>query len=173
MLSNTRTVFAVTTILFLAMPALAKSHKCAELWKSKLKIDEYHLELNVKEPFCIRVPGTVRLPIENKPNADHQIQPGDVTVKQKANSPLTITGDNSVDRLELIIKITGVAKVNDEASFLISVKDVGVLDPKVRVIDTNALLQLLSQTISEALDTLGLNWDDVARVVEMHRENSD
>ncbi len=173
MLSTTRTVFAVTTILFLAMPALANSHKCAELSKSKLEVDEYHLVLNVKKPFCTRVPGTVRLPIENKPNADHQIQPGDVTVTQKANSPLTISGDNSANRLELIIKVTGVAKVNEEAGFLIAVKDVGVLDPKVRVIDTNALLQLLSQTISEALDTLGLNWDDVASVMEMHREYSD
>lgn len=173
MLSIIRKVFAVTTILFLAMPVLANSHKCADLSKSKLEIDEYHLVLNVKKPFCTRVPGTVRLPIENKPNADHQIQAGDVTVAQKANSPLTITGSNSANRLELIISVTGVANVNEEADFLITVKDVGMLDPKVRVIDTDALLRLLAQAIREALDTLGLNWDDVARVVEMQREYTD
>ena len=163
----------VATAILIAVPAAqASSHQCADLKNMKLGIDEYYLELDSRKPICTKVPGTIKVRIKNPPNSDHVIAKGDV-VTQKPGSPLTITGNNSADRLELVISVTGDASADEEAKFFITVKDVGVLDPKVRVVDTDVLLRLLTHAIDEALDLLGLEWEDAERAVAMQLESTD
>ncbi|HNP62444.1 MAG TPA: hypothetical protein PKH39_00835 [Woeseiaceae bacterium] len=165
-----RHLLVAMAIFFVVPTALASSHQCADLKNMKLGIDEYYLELDSRKPICTKVPGTIRVRIKNPPNSDHVVARGDVTATQKPGSPLTISGNNSADRLELVINVTGPATADEEAQFLIAVKDVGVLDPKVRVVDTDVLLRLLTHAIEESLGILGLDWEDAARAVDTQLE---
>ena len=173
MIGIIRHSLVATAILFVVPTALASSHQCADLKNMKLAIDEYHLVLDSRKPICTKVPGTIKVRIKNPPNSDHVIAAGDVTVAQKPESPLTITGNNSANRLELVISVTGNASPDEEAKFFITVKDVGVLDPKVRVVDTDVLMRLLAHAIEDSLGILGLDWEDVARVAAMQLESTE
>ena len=153
-----------TSLLFTASAALASSHQCAKLKHMKLKIDEYHLELDSRKPICTKVPNTFIINIHNPLNSDHVIEKGDVTVTQKEGSTLTITGSNDDERLELKIHVSGTLNVGPDAKFLIKVEDVGLLDPKVRVVDNNAMLEQLAHDLEELLDILGLTWEDASQV---------
>lgn len=164
MLRIIRYALAATTLIFTASTALASSHQCAKLKHMKLEIDEYHLVLDSKKPICTKVPNTFIIKIHNPLNSDHVIEKGDVSVMQKADSPLTITGSNDDERLELKVEVSGTSSVGAEAKFLIEVDGVGILDPKVRVVDTDALLEQLKHDLEELLDTLGLTWENAAEV---------
>lgn len=164
MLRIIRYALVASSLLFTASTALASSHQCAKLKHMKLVIDEYHLELDSKKPICTKVPNSFIVKIHNPLNSDHVIEKGDVSVMQKEGSPLTITGGNDDERLELKIEVSGNSNAGVDAQFLIEVEDVGVLDPKVRVVDTDALLEQLKHDLEELLDTLGLTWENAAEV---------
>tara|TARA_R110002096_G_scaffold29497_1_gene88688 strand:+ start:2611 stop:3123 length:513 start_codon:yes stop_codon:yes gene_type:complete len=170
MLRIIRYALVATTLIFTASVAQASSHQCAKLKHMKLKIDEYHLVLDSRKPICTKIPNTFIINIHNPLNSDHVIEKGDVSVMQKEGSPLIISGSNDDERLELKVQVSGNANVGANAKFLIKVEGVGVLDPKVRVVSTDALLEQLAHDLEELLDTLGLTWDDAARVTAMQLE---
>lgn len=90
-------------------------------------------------------------------------------MKQKAGSTLNISGDNSEKRRFIEVTVDGTGSFGDEAEFEINIDGLGMLDPKVRVVDNDAMLDLLYSAIDDAVNILGLDWDDVAVVLEMRR----
>lgn len=72
-----------------------------------------------------------------------------IVIHQPGNSTVTVGAGGQSD---------------DEFAFLIDVKGVGVLDPKVRVIPSTQLMKLRSDTFYDVLDTLGLTLEDINKL---------
>ena len=167
---------AVTILLMFAATAANAVPDCpptAGENAMKLRIDEYHLELDNKKPICILVDssgtGTISIKIHNPPSASHNVEAGDVTVEQKADSPYMIEGDNSddPDLLELTLSEFGSGAGSDTecgdsstdicAKFWINVEGVGKLDPRARVIDIDTRIRYIEDIFQGALDDYELD----------------
>lgn len=134
----------------------ANNHTCADIPGMKLKIDEYHLELDDKDIICVPVPSDFSIRVKGK--GGYNVSAGQVSVAKKANSGgpnVTITGDNSVDKNYLVVKVRGAASVGTPVSFLIDVDNVGVLDPKIRIIDNSIYLQYQEDALYALAEALG------------------
>ncbi|MGI9200149.1 MAG: hypothetical protein ACR2QL_03765 [Woeseiaceae bacterium] len=153
----------------------------------KLQIDQYHLSLNNKKPICVVIntdtgEGTVNIKIHNPPSADHDVQAGDVTAGQKADSPLEITGvntggsGNNDDLLVLTVKEFESGggpdtDCGDEsgdvcARFWIKVAGVGELDPKVRVVEGSVQMGHHQDILGQVVKDLGLTLEQATTILE-------
>jgi len=153
----------------------------------KIQIDQYHLSLNNKKPICVVIntdtgEGTVNIKIHNPPSADHDVQAGDVTAGQKADSPFEITGvntggsGNNDDLLVLTVKEFESGggpdtDCGDEsgdvcARFWIKVAGVGELDPKVRVVEGSVEMGHHQDILQEVLNDLGLTLEQATTILE-------
>ena len=142
----------------------------------RLTVDQYRLGLNNNKPICTVLPGTFRIKVRNPPNADHDVQAGDITIEQKAGAPFSISGDNSADKDYVDVTVAEFVTIpetesdcddgtGDEcAKFWIKVKGVGELDPKVRVVDATKQMIHQRDTLAEVFDDLGLTLDEVNAV---------
>ena len=144
----------------------------------KLTVDEYHLSLNDNKPICTTVPGTFNVKIHNPPNSDFDVKAGDVTAEHKEGSPYSIKGDNLDDKDYLKItveefdaesgddKSCGDESTDECAKFWIKVKTVGMLDPKVRVVNSNVASSNHQRVLAEVFEDLGLTLQEVNQIFE-------
>lgn len=145
----------------------------------KLTIEKYHLSLNLKKPICIAMDKSVNVKINVPQNADHEVQPGDVTAVQKAGAKFKIEGDNSDDKDLLELTITPLEDGNDDdtdcgdefgdecAKFWIKVKGVGELDPMVRVVEPEVLTRSYHDTLWDVLRDLDLTLEQAIGILEL------
>lgn len=148
-------IMAGSLTLACSAPVIADDD-CEPPQNMKLWIGEYHLELDEKKFICAPVPSEFIITVKGKSN--YTVSPGQVTVAKKADSggpQVTVEGNNDDDEEELVIRLTGVATKDTIVSFLIDVEDVGVLDPKIKIIDNNIWLHNTSKAMSEAAKGMG------------------
>ena len=112
-----------------AETAITAIFRCPEI--PELKIDKHLLYYSGDEPICVRPGGQFKinlLPLNNFP-----IVPADIDIEQKTGyhpiSKVTVAGNNV-----LIGKVSSSHQVGKKPEFMISVKHVGELDPRVRII---------------------------------------
>lgn len=148
-------------IIWLFAGTANAGHHCANLPAMKLTIDVYHLDLNDKTPICVMVPGEFKIKIHNPAGF---VNEGDVTVRQKDDSedpPVLIYGTNVAPANKITVKVEGNADYGDEIDFWIKVEGVGILDPRIRIVDPSEMNALLYNAVDETMDTYGLGIDDV------------
>ena len=159
----TPTIFAAVAIIAM-QSACAQPPDCPPAGDLKLTVGQYQLNLNEKKPICVTVPGTFKIIIHNPPSSGVTVGAGDATVKAKSSSGLTIEGDNAAPVNKITVEVDGSADPGDVFEFLIKVEGIGVLDPKVRVVDNNMMMSLQSAAFYDALDTLGLTLEDANKL---------
>jgi hypothetical protein len=103
-----------------------------------LTIQQYHIVLNEKRPVCVRLPlpATFTIRINDPRNI---VDPGDVSIKEKPDVKEVTIRDTNISAEEVLtVEVKEVkgynAKAETEYEYLIEVKGVGLLDPKVRII---------------------------------------
>ncbi|MGB5628257.1 MAG: hypothetical protein WBM57_02740 [Woeseiaceae bacterium] len=95
-----------------------------------------------------------------------------VTVKEKDDGDcdgdgardVTITGNNAAADDEVIVTISGEDLENKICEFWINAENLGTLDPKVRVVDSDVMQMLLSKGLYDALDELGLTLEEANKL---------
>lgn len=154
-------IFALMTVVTACSvhPTNARAEACPPPNALILRVGKYEMDLQDKRPICVTVPGTFAIKIVNPAGSGISIDPGDVTVKEKQGINVTIEGSNSGTTNKLDVVISGTADIDDEFDFLIAVEGVGILDPKVRVVDGNILRQFQHAEIDALIDDLGIDWE--------------
>ena len=139
---------------------------CPPLNGLKLIVGKYQLNFPEKRPICVTLPGAFKIGIIIVPGSEITLQPGDATVKQKDSCNLTICGDNSEDVHKIAVTVSGVPDPEGDGTcdFWIDVKDVGRLDPKVRVIGDQMMSNLHADAVYDLLDTLDISLEDVNKL---------
>jgi len=170
---NKKTIllFLGTATLACAVSTSAQTPDCPPLNNLKLTVDEYHLSLNDKRPICVTLPGTFKITIHQPGNATVAIGAGDVTVRAKESTGLTIDGSNDAPINKVTVNVDGDADADDIFAFWIEVEGVGTLDPRVRVIPSSQLLSLKSEAFYDTLDTLDLTLEDANKLIPPHAES--
>lgn len=155
-----------SALLLLAMQsACAQTPECPPPNELRLTVGQYQLSLDEKKPICVTVPGTFKIKIFNPPNSGVEIGSGDVTVEAKSSAGLSIEGSNDAPVNKITVEVGGSAEKGDEFGFLITVEGIGVLDPKVRVVDNDMMFMLKSEAFYDALDTLDLTLDEANKLI--------
>ena len=144
----------------LACPAAALAD-CPNVLNMRLSVDKYRLVLNDKRPICVTVPGEFRIRIHTPPGSDVIVGKGDVTARGKHDEEqippsATMKGDNNVNSKFLVVKVNGMAEIDQEFDLWIHVAGVGTLDPTVRVIGNQQRAVLTYEFAQEALGQLGV-----------------
>ena len=161
-------VMLATCCVACSTATVTAEEPCPEKAKYVFEVGKYHLLLKAKDPICITVPGEFKLEIDNPSWSGVTVGAGDVTVRQKADpatAAVLISGDNTSPVNKLTIKVEGVEgksiENGDEFDFWIDVKDVGLLDPRIRVVPSDELSSLQWSAVNDALDTWGLTFEDI------------
>ena len=155
---------AASAVTLLYTASAYANHHCANLPGLMLTVKQYHLDLNDNRPICVTVPGEFKITIHNPPGSGVSVGSGDASVGQKDDSDepdVEIFGDNTSPSNKISVYLEGDAEVGDEFEFWIVVKGVGSLDPKVKVIDSDALMRQQYHAVDDALDAFGLGFEDV------------
>ena len=95
-----------------------------------LKIDKHTLDFNEHVPICVYSGGTFEIRLI--PISNYTLNHEDVTVKEKAG-PTPISKESVSNQGVMTVRV-GNLTVGEEYGYEITVKDVGVLDPRVRII---------------------------------------
>jgi hypothetical protein len=148
----------------------AQVMECPPLGDLKLTVGKYHLSLNEKRPVCVTAPGIFKIRIKTVPNSGVVVQKGDATVEQKDCGDVTIAGNNAEQANKITVVVNGSALENYECEFLINVKNVGTLDPRVRVVDNDLLFSLQGDALYDLLDTLEISLEDANKLIPPPRE---
>jgi len=159
------TVLAVVATFALWGGAHADDHNdCADLNSLELKVKDNHLALKDKTdedfPACIALGG--KFTIKVKATGGVTIEKDDVTANEVAGAPLTISGDNAVDEKLLVIHVTGDSAPSGLIKYEIHVDGIGMLDPRVRVVDVEELQRIQLGVLKETIE----NWDIGTDVLE-------
>ncbi|MBT8104192.1 MAG: hypothetical protein HKP05_01025 [Woeseiaceae bacterium] len=161
----------VASAMLACSATVTANPNCANLPGMMLKIQKYSIDLNDKMPVCITVPGEFKIKINNPPGGGLTVGGGDVTVRQKAdpeNATVLISGDNQSPVNKITVKVEAVAgetvSDGDEFEFWIDVKGVGKLDPRIRVVPSNQLMELRDAAIADTLDSFGLTVDEYEKL---------
>mgnify|MGYP001815597439 CR=1 FL=1 len=164
------TTIATATISVLLLTAGAEAnHHCPDVASMRLTATENHLSLNDNIPVCVtrnengEIDATFRITIKNPVEVGN----GDVTVIQKESAePLSITGGNEDETNKVKITVTGTPPEGfDEFAYKIYVKDIGMLDPKVRVVDNDTLTAHKADVLENTLDDNDISVDEAAEVL--------
>jgi hypothetical protein len=126
----------------------------------KLRVTQYHLVLMPKIPVCVAVSAGVEgkfkitiLPVGGSGSAVN-LKDADVWEKHDS-SPVTIRGGNDSvsNQIDVVVTLkTGrVIEVGNEFEFWITIKDVGKLDPRVRVKDADLLQKMHYELANEMM----------------------
>jgi len=161
-----RLVAASAVTLLYATSAYA-GHHCANLPGLMLTVKEYHLDLNDNRPICVTVPGEFKIIIHSPPGSGVSVGSGEVSVGQKDDSDepdVVIFGDNTSPTNKISVYLEGDAEVGDEFEFWINVEGVGMLDPRVRVIDNDALMRQQYDAVDDTMDAFGLTFEDTKKL---------
>jgi hypothetical protein len=158
-------VLPVMALFMLLGNAYASNHEeCADLDSMELKVKKSHLVLKDKSdedrPACIVPGGSFAIQVKTSGGAD--VEAGDVTANAPGGSSLNISGSNSDDADWLVINVTGTGNPNDEVKYEIHVEGVGMLDPRVRVIDVEERRRIQLGVLEETI----ANWDIGVEVLE-------
>jgi hypothetical protein len=141
-----RAVIAIG-VLFLAGSAWS----CPNVASIRVTAKENHLSLNDNAPVCVvrDATGNVNDTFQLTVALPNSFVDGDIRVEQKESAePMTIEGVYSQETNKVEVHVSGPADVGDEFKYKIYVKDIGMLDPKVRVVGP----QYWSATLAESLD---------------------
>lgn len=169
MIKNLTAAIIPALALIALQSACAQPPECPPPNELRLIVGQYQLNLNEKKPICVTVPGTFKIRIINPPNSDVNIGVGEVTVEAKSGAGLSITGSNAAAVKKVTVVVAGSAEKGDEFSFLIRVAGVGVLDPKVRVVDNDTMFLLKSEAFYDALNTLDLSLEEANKLIPPQR----
>ena len=151
-------------LLLSAAGAQADDH-CADVPNIRLTAAQNHLWLNSNnKPVCVSpdADGMIDHTFVIKIMNPVEVSAGDVTVIHKGDDEdpaVTITGDNSQPANKVTIRIEGEADVDDIFDYLIDVDGIGVLDPRVRVVDSDTETSLQIAALEDFLDAWDLTPD--------------
>ena len=154
-----------------ATPTYA-DEECADKLVLRLVVDKYMLRLNDKKPICVTAPGKFRIKIKQPADASVNVPAGTARVHEKEGSGLQIRGDNSDVANKIKVTVTGTAETADEFDFLIEVDNVGILDPRIKIIDPDTNLLHNNLALDEAFNDLDadlelfIEWRDDQRKSE-------
>ena len=129
-----------------------------------LHVAKYELGLNEKKPICVTTPGNFKIKIVGPRNQGVSIQAGDAVVEGKKCDGLEIAGDNSADKNKITVEVVGNAAINYECEFWIKVDGIGMLDPKVRVVDNETIMNLQYVSLHDFLDTLDISLEEANKL---------
>lgn len=155
--------------------AQAAADPCAKLYKPNkrltLLLDEFELVLRHKKRMCLdfRKINTATFKIEvDVGNSGYSYTPEHaITVEGKstATGAPVISGTNSATEPDVItVKVTDAnPPLPDSAdyNYWIKVPDVGMLDPKVRIIRGPGFAPIWAQDVEAALQDLGVTLEDI------------
>ena len=137
---------------------------CADLDSLELKVRPGQLVLKDKSdedfPACM-VPGST-FSIEVKASGGADVGVGDVTANEVGGSPLAISGNNEGDKDWLVINVTSNATPGTIVKYEIHVEGIGMLDPRVRVVDVEEQERIQLGVLEETIR----NWGIEAAVLE-------
>ena len=185
---RTRTLIRllVGAVLSLAMnAALAAHHQCHTANQLNMRVDWYELSMTpvVKKPFCIAKNDALKMKIVVPGSSDYQLAAGDVVVYEEGKDP-TDPGNNlvygsnganggAVD--ELMIEVSNNATAGEVIKFSILVRDVGSLDPRVRVVESGAFLtsKAYLQLVDGLSVVLGIPSEDIDEaLMQLNRDGN-
>ena len=143
---------------------------CPNVANMRLTAKENHLSLNDNMPVCVernesgQIDATFRIKISN---SSVSLAEGAVTVVQKGSpEPISITGANTEeDGTKIKIDVVGSAPENAEFAYKIYVDDIGMLDPKVRVVPSPELQSHQAEVLEETLDAYDLSPEEGAEIL--------
>lgn len=159
----------ISTLLVLAVsvtaaPTYADDH-CAKKAKLELEVDKYLLKLTEKKkPICVTAPGSFKIKIVQPSDPSVNVPAGAARVHEKEGSALEIRGDNANVVNKIKVTVTGTADVGDEFDFLIEVDGVGILDPRIKIIDNDSLLQNNFNETADFFDTIEFDAETYLRM---------
>jgi hypothetical protein len=167
-----RNSLALAAVAMLACSATVTADpSCANLPGMLLTIKQYSIDLNDNRPVCITVPGEFKITIVNPPGGGHSVTGGDVTVRQKADAEdaaVLIEGDNQSPVNKLTVKVEGVPgksiSEGDEFEFWIDINNVGKLDPRIRVVPGDQLMQHQVNAVDATLDSWGVTYEEFEKI---------
>jgi hypothetical protein len=170
---NTKATSILMPVAAIFLLSAVDAHaNCANLPGMRLTAKENHLSLNDNAPICVTrnddgtIDFTFRITIANPV----EVNSGEVTVRQKDTSPnpqVEIEGDNVSPTNRVTVRVQGEAELQDEFSYLIEVEGIGLLDPKVRVVDSNTQGMLQAYSLREVAEAWLLSPEAVSRLALM------
>ena len=144
-------VFSVTTT--------TNAQQCPP--RPTLKIDEHTLDFSEKRSVCVRKNGTFRIKL--KPENSYPLDYDDVTVKQKKG--WTPIRKKSVNGQGIMTVEVGNFPAGTDPAYKIKVKGVGVLDPRVRIIQSYLSLNPAYENIEDhLLEEYGLSFSGLLEI---------
>jgi len=166
---NTKATSILASTAVLLLSAVTAHANCANLPGVRLTAKQNHLSLNDNTPICVtrKDDGTVDFTFKITIQSPVEVGSGDVRVRQKdgSNNPaVTITGSNESPSNKVTVHVTGEAELFDEFGYLIEVAGIGVLDPTVRVVDSNTQMMLQARSLEEIGDVWLLEPEELANL---------
>lgn len=98
-----------------------------------LTLRAYSINLTPKAKKCVKAGAIITMRVHT-PGNEVVAGPGDVTTEPKPGNPSELTGSNSADEDVVTFSTPASAKLNDEFSYFVKIKDLGQLDPIVKVV---------------------------------------
>ncbi len=160
MIKNIALVAVATITACACVSSNAQAPDCPPGGQSKLFVGQYHLVFNEKMPICVTSPGIFMIEIKSVANSGVTVAKGGATVKAKNCDGVGIHGSNSLDADIIAVVVSDGADKGYECEFLITVDGLGVLDPRVRVVDNDTMLMLKSEAFSKALKLSNISADE-------------
>lgn len=167
------TTLAVILASSLLLATDAQAQQCPNVASMRLTAAENHLDLNDNMPVCVQVgeSGEIDFTFSIKIANPIVVGQGDVTVvKKEDQTDVVISGNNEefVDKLR--ITVTGNPGDETEFQYFIKVKDIGELDPTVRVIDNDAFLSAQTQALEDFLEANGIAPNEAQTLLDMTKK---
>jgi hypothetical protein len=133
----------------------------------KLRIGEGLLDFNdhkgARKPICVVIGGSFDIKI--KTVGGYSVGIGAIQVRAKSASGPTIEGTNDPVVNKVTVTVDGTASTGDEFGFIIEVDGVGILDPMVRIVETDAIERGDLTDINEFLEEeLGMSLEELQKL---------
>jgi hypothetical protein len=124
---------------------------------------DFNDHANARKPICVKLGGSFKIRVITIGGLT--LEPGDVVVQAKSSNGPTIEGTNDPASNKVTVEVNGVADVGDEFGFIIDVDGVGILDPMVRIVQTDAIERGDLEGINHVLESeLGLSLEEVQKL---------
>jgi hypothetical protein len=143
MKKNVVVILTGALILTAASTVSANDHCVAAVPLPQLWVDTGRLEFkdfnNTHKPICVHAGGTFQIWVRQPGNPDHEVEIDDIEVTPKDSDGPDISGSNDEAWNIVTVTVESTAVLGETYGYFIKVKGVGILDPRVQIIETDSI----------------------------------
>ena len=167
---NKAIVLGFAALAMLAALPVQADHHCTNL-RVNVIIGKNSLQVTPADPKCV-TPNSVFIIHVVRQGLDTEYP---ITVRQKDGVPLSIEGNNEGHPNQVVVQVGSGGQPGVAYGYIIDVGGHGMLDPEVRVVDSNLsmLKSILDETNALLEEQMGFSLDELNQKQAEYRELSE